>query len=145
MDNAFYRVWYLSVLTGRSIVGIRAEDVNRLTKLLLRRPDISERYGFVKETTAFTFLYATAYNLNMKKMFLNRSLSSYSSLVKSQFYDARFIYDAVANSLEYYDLPDLATAALAPRRWIYFNLVYEENKMMAHQVIPFLSNSSSKR
>lgn len=55
-----YSVWYASMLIGRSITGIRAGDVNRLSILLGKRPGINEIYGLARKEMAPVLLHAAA-------------------------------------------------------------------------------------
>src|SRR5699024_8132256 len=115
IDNTSYGVWYLSILIGRSIVGIRAGDIARLVHLLEKDFNIDSVYGLARETMSSAMLYAAAFNSRIKRLCLIRPLSSYRSLVTNRYYDPRFIYGATAGALETYDLPDLA-ASLVPRK-----------------------------
>jgi len=108
-------MWYTSTLIGRSIVGIRAGDVVRLTRLLKKNNAISEVYGFARKEMAPLLLYAAAFDQDIARIALIEPYSSYQSIVMNRFYNPKFVYSIVPGALKAYDLPDLA-ANLAPRK-----------------------------
>lgn len=114
IDGNSYNTWYASMLIGRSIVGIRAGDVVRLTRLLEKNTGTDEVYGFARKEMAPVLLHAAAFDPAIARIALIEPYSSYRSIVMNRFYDSGFIHSAVSGSLEAYDLPDLA-ASLAPR------------------------------
>jgi hypothetical protein len=115
IEGVSYNVWFASMLIGRSIVGIRAGDVVRLTRLLKKTSGISEVYGFARKEMAPVLLHAAAFDSAITRIALIEPYSSYRSIVMNRFYDPRFLYSTVPGALKAYDLPDLA-ASLAPRK-----------------------------
>ncbi len=114
-NHAFIQKWFASMLIGRSITGIRAGDVVRLTDLLKRNTGINEIYGLAKNEIGPVLLHAAAFCPSISRVALIEPYSSYMSIVTSRFYNYGFIYGAVPAALEEYDLPDLA-AGIAPRK-----------------------------
>ena len=112
-DNTSYGVWYLSVLTGRSIVGIRAGDVARLANILRKNAHDGEIYGIAKKEMAPVLIYAAAFDRSISRVALIDTYSSYRSIVMNRMYKPGFIFSAVPGALKAFDLPDVA-AALAP-------------------------------
>jgi len=117
IDGVSLNLWFCSMLIGRSIVGIRAGDVVRLTRLLMKNRDISEVYGIASKEMAPVLLHAAAFDSGISRIALIEPYSSYRSIVMNRFYIPAFIHSAVPGALEAYDLPDLA-ASLAPRKLI---------------------------
>jgi hypothetical protein len=115
IDGVSYNVWFASMLIGRSIVGIRAGDVVRLTRLLKKTSGINEIYGFARKEMGPVLLYAAAFDSAITRIALIEPYSSYRSIVMNRFYDPNFVYSTVPGALKAYDLPDLA-ASLAPRK-----------------------------
>ena len=115
IDGVSLNVWFCSMLIGRSIVGIRAGDVVRLTRLLKTNSGISEVYGVARKEMAPVLLHAAAFDSGITRIALIEPYSSYRSIVMNRFYIPAFIHSAVPGSLKAYDLPDLA-ATLAPRK-----------------------------
>ncbi|MBN1183855.1 MAG: hypothetical protein JXB49_16300 [Bacteroidales bacterium] len=115
IEGVSYNVWFASMLIGRSIVGIRAGDVVRLARLLMRTYGISEVYGFARKEMSPVLLHAAAFDSAISRIALIESYSSYRSIVMNRFYDPSFVHSTVPGALKAYDLPDLA-ASLAPRK-----------------------------
>jgi len=114
IDSVSYNMWFASMLIGRSIVGIRAGDVVRLTGLLKKSQGIDEIYGLARKEMSPVLLHAAAFDPAITRVALIEPYSSYASIVKNRFYNPAFIHGAVPGALKAYDLPDLA-ASLAPR------------------------------
>jgi hypothetical protein len=115
IESSSHNLWYASILIGRSIVGIRAGDVVRLTRLLKDRRNINEVYGFARKEMAPVMLHAAAFDQSITRIALIDPFSSYQSIAMNRFYDSKFVYSIVPGALSAYDLPDLA-ATLAPRK-----------------------------
>ncbi|MGF1583835.1 MAG: acetylxylan esterase [Bacteroidales bacterium] len=121
LEGISYNLWFASVLTGRSIAGIRANDIVRLTRLALSKDGINEVYAFAREELAPELLHAAAFEPSIKRIALIEPYSSYGSIVMNRMYNPRFIHGSVPGALTNYDLPDLA-GALAPRRLLLANV-----------------------
>lgn len=132
IKNASYGEWYLSILTGRSIVGMRAGDVVRLARLLKRDHRIDAVYGLARGGMTSPLLYAAAFDSAIGRVLLIRPCSSYRSVVMNPLYDASLIYGAVAGALPAYDLPDLA-GSLAPRKLMMVDVLDGAGKPMDEQ------------
>jgi len=111
-----FNEWFASVLTGRSIVGLRAEDLTQLARHLRRRPAVQDEEvtSVAVGHTAPTLLHAAAFSKHVGPVALMEPLLSYGALATHERYAPQFIPGAVAGALTGYDLPDLA-ASLAPR------------------------------
>ena len=114
-DPVSFDVWTASVLIGRSITGIQAGDVVKLSRLLLENDTIDEVYGAARKQMSAVLLHAAAFDETISRVALIEPLISYQSIVMNRYYDPGFHMSAVAGSIGVYDLPDLA-AGLAPRR-----------------------------
>ncbi|GAA5522623.1 hypothetical protein Asal01_02585 [Fodinibius salicampi] len=112
-NSTSFDVWTNSVLIGRSITGIRAGDVVRLTRLLKREHKSEEIYGLARQDMSPVLLHAAAFEPSISRVALLEPYSSYRSLIMNRFYDPGLHKSAVAGALKAYDLTDLA-AALAP-------------------------------
>jgi len=112
-----YNMWFTSLVIDKSIVGIRASDVVRLTRILKKRKNVKEVYGIARKEMAPVLLYAAAFDKEMAGIALVDAYSSYASMVMNEFYCPCFVQNLVPGALTAYDLPDLA-ASLAPRKLI---------------------------
>src|SRR5690606_31281032 len=110
-----FNTWFASMQIGRSIVGIRAGDAVRLTRLLHKDKEISEIYGFARKQAAPVLLHAAAFEPLISRIALVEPYSSYESIVMNHSYDPTFIPTTVPGAIGAYDLPDL-TASLFPRK-----------------------------
>ncbi|KAA9038684.1 prolyl oligopeptidase family serine peptidase [Ginsengibacter hankyongi] len=115
IDSVSYNLWFASMLIGRSIVGIQAGDVVRLSHLLENQLHFKEIYGLAIKQMAPVLLHAAAFHKNIKKLALISPYSSYRSIVMNHHYDPHFIQSTVAGSIGIYDLPDLA-ASISPNK-----------------------------
>lgn len=115
IDSVSYNLWFAAILIKRSIVGIQAADVVRLTMLLKKNKNIKEIDALAKKEMSPVLLHAAAFDKDIRKVALVEPYSSYRSIVMDRNYNPHFIQSTVAGSIGIYDLPDLA-ASLAPRK-----------------------------
>ncbi|MFC1558406.1 hypothetical protein ACFL40_03525, partial [candidate division KSB1 bacterium] len=118
-----------AVLTGRSVVGIQAGDINAVVNFLKTRTDVlKEKIGAVTfGEVCPALLHAAAFNTSINKIALLNPLISYRSIVMNEIYKVGRIKHrthnylinnfsfAVAGALTVYDLPDLV-GCIAPRK-----------------------------
>jgi hypothetical protein len=121
IDHVSYNLWYTSILVGRSIVGIGAGDVVRLTRLLKENYGINEVYGIARKEMAPVLLHAAAFDQDIERIALIEPYSSYQSIAMNRFYDPKFVLSIVPGALKAYDLTDLA-GSLAPRKLLMANV-----------------------
>lgn len=109
-------VGYAAMLTGRSLVGIRAGDVVRTANFLKDNGHAdSVQIGAIAVGEAGpVLLHAASFDTSIKSIILLRSPLSYKSMVMNEYYKAHFSC-AVPGALTAYDLPDLL-ASIAPRQ-----------------------------
>jgi hypothetical protein len=133
-----HNLWYSSILIGRSIVGIRAGDVVRLTRLLQKQSTASEIYALARNEMSPVLLHAAAFDPTIGRVAIINSYASYRSLVTNRFYNSSFIHNAVPGVLQAYDLPDLA-ACLAPRKLLMAGLTDALGKPLTADAVEDLS------
>ncbi len=106
-------------LVGKTLVGMRAEDISRGVDLLGSRPEVDAPriYGFGVGPGGLTLLHEAVLDNRIKELALDGMLDSYESVVTHRIH--RNIYESlVPGALRVYDLADLV-AAIAPRPvWI---------------------------
>lgn len=115
LDDFNYNIWFTAMLTGKSIAGIQAADVVKLSRFLLQKESINDMYGVAKKEICPVLLHAAAFDSAFSRIALIEPFSSYRAVVMNKFYKTGFVHGFVPGALTSYDLPDLA-ASLAPRR-----------------------------
>lgn len=102
-------------LIGKTLVGMRAEDISCGVDLLAARPEVNKQriYGYGVGAGALTLLHEAVLDGRILGAAFDHMLVSYHSVVTHRVH--RDIYESVVPGvLKAYDLPDLV-AALAPR------------------------------
>ena len=138
---------YLGVLTGRSVVGIQAGDINRAVNFLKSFEYVDQnKIGAVAiDNLCLSLIHAASFDSSIKNIVLIGSLVSYRSVVLNKFfkmgrtetgngsvehpYEFNFSW-GVAGALQGYDLPDLI-ASIAPRK-----VVMADTKNQLLEVLP---------
>jgi cephalosporin-C deacetylase-like acetyl esterase len=128
-------VAFLGVQVGRSIVGIRAADINRCVQFLKNRQNIDhDNIGAVAVgSLTIALLHAAAVNESIKKIVLIEPLVSYQAVVMNCYHSLE-PGALIGSVLASYDLPDLA-ACLAPRKLMMINCVDQLPKPAAADLI----------
>jgi hypothetical protein len=114
IEGGSHNMWYASMLIGRSIVGIRAGDVVKLSHLLKKTGNFGEIYAVSRKEMGPVIVHAAAFEPSISRIALIEPYSSYLSVVSNRFYSSSFIPGVVPGVLKAYDLPDIE-ACLAPR------------------------------
>ena len=138
---------YLGVLTGRSVIGIQAGDINRAVNFLKSFEYVDQnKIGAVAiDNLCLSLIHAASFDSSIKNIVLIGSLVSYRSVVLNKFfkmgrtetgngsvehpYEFNFSW-GVAGALQGYDLPDLI-ANIAPRK-----VVMADTKNQLLEVLP---------
>jgi len=117
VEDDSYGSNYLSLMIGRSIVGIQAGDVIRVVNFLKTRPDIDQNKisAVAFDEMCQAMLQAAALNKSINSVTLIGSLISYQTVVMNKSYDKGFSKNYVAGALTAYDIPDLM-GCMAPRK-----------------------------
>jgi hypothetical protein len=111
--NVSYNLWYESFMVGKSILGLRVSDMERLTSILGEDPRVKEIDAVAHGNMSPVLLHCAAFTPVFKRIALLDPILSYRSIAMTKFYSPDFIPNAVPYALQSYDLPDLA-ASLAP-------------------------------
>jgi cephalosporin-C deacetylase-like acetyl esterase len=112
-----------ALLVGKTLVGLRAQDVIRAVDSLAARRDVEmdSLSAFGKGDASVVLLHAAALDDRIKRVTLEEMLISYESVAAWKIHQEVF-ESVVPAALANYDLPDLA-ASLAPRRLQIINAV----------------------
>ena len=112
-----------AVMMGKTLAGMRAEDIVRGLDLLSARPDVDAKQlsGYGKDAGALPLLYAAAFDKRLRRVSLEGMLVSYEAMMNQRIHRGMF-EQVVPGALRDFDLPDVA-AALAPRSVSLIDLV----------------------
>lgn len=116
IDNTSFNQWFAGILTNRSIVGMRAEDILRIALFAKSDPCGFETIGAMAAGAVCSeMLHAAVFQKNIQKIVLYEPFLSFADLATNPVYEPAFIPSTVAGAIEKYDLPDLM-AAICPRK-----------------------------
>jgi cephalosporin-C deacetylase-like acetyl esterase len=121
IDNTSFNQWFAGILTNKSIVGMRAEDILRITHF------IESDFGEFEIISALgsgavgsELLHAAVFDKTIQKVALVQPFISFADIALIPEYAPAFIPSTVAGAIDKYDLPDLM-AALCPRKVLIIN------------------------
>jgi dienelactone hydrolase len=121
IDSVSYNQWFAGILTGKTIVGLRAEDIIRMAHFIKTNlPDHSSIAALSVGVLGSEILHAAVFDEGIQKIGLVQPFLSYADIALSHEYMPRFIPSTVAGAIEAYDLADLM-AALCPRKLLIIN------------------------
>jgi hypothetical protein len=118
-----YELAFRAAVVGRTLLGMRTEDVMRAVDYLVSRPDVDRTRidGFGQGTLGVVMLHAAILDERIQRIFLQDTLALYRLAVERPIH--RGIHEqSPAGVLRKYDLDDLL-AALSPRRVTIINPV----------------------
>jgi len=121
IENISYNQWFAGILTGKSIVGLRAEDIIRMTHFLKSKFSEFNAISVVSVgVLGSELLHAALLDRSIHKVCLVQPFLSFAGIALEAQYKPAFISSTVAGAIERYDLPDLM-AALSPRKVMILN------------------------
>jgi cephalosporin-C deacetylase-like acetyl esterase len=121
IDNTSFNQWFAGILTNKSIVGMRAEDILRMVNFI--KSDIGEFdtiAALAIGATGSELLHASVFEKTIQKVCLIQTFLSFADIALSKKYLPAYITSTVAGAIEKYDLPDLM-AAICPRKILIVN------------------------
>lgn len=121
VDNTSFNQWFAGIMTAKSIVALRAEDIIRLVKFIqLHSESEITVSGISTGPLGSDLLHAAAFEDGIASTVLIGSFLSYAEIASAPEYQASFITSVVAGAVNEYDLPDLM-AVLSPRKLFLVN------------------------
>lgn len=129
IDGISYNQWFAAVLTGKSNVGLRAEDIARLVHFA--KNDLNEFTSISAISVGALgseLLHAATFCTEIKNICLIKPFLSYSDISTTRFYKPDYIPYIVPGAIEEYDLADLL-AYLCPRKVLIMNPLTGEGTM----------------
>ena len=123
ISHSSYNKWYAGILTGKSIVGLRMEDIDKVCAFVLDQYDIENdiMYGIARGIFTSDLLHNNIVSSNFTKTALIDPLISYRTIVQEKDYDPVLIQSSLAGVLPHYDLPDLISV-FAPAKMLLVNV-----------------------
>jgi len=121
IDNTSFNQWFAGILTNKSIVGMRAEDILRIAHFI--ESDFGEFEiisALASGAVGSELLHAAVFHKTIQKVGLIQPFISFADIALIRDYAPSFIPSTVAGAIEKYDLPDLM-AALCPRKLLIIN------------------------
>ncbi len=114
--------WGGPVVTGISIVGIHAADIQRLVGFLKNKSGIKSKniYAIAKGDIASALVHSAAFEKSFSKIVLINPLGSYASVVTNKFFKVNPMYPLIPGVLSKYDLPNIE-ATLVPSKLLIIN------------------------
>jgi dienelactone hydrolase len=119
-EESFYNAsFFVSVLTGKTLVGTGSEDIRTVTGFLCSRPDVDKEKitGMAMGKLAVVMLHSAVFSGSFSSLILVDMPLSYRLFATNRFYERSFAPYFVPGALTRYDLPDLI-ACLTPARVI---------------------------
>ncbi|MCK5702430.1 MAG: hypothetical protein KAI29_14800, partial [Cyclobacteriaceae bacterium] len=118
IDKVSYNQWFAGILTGKSIVGLRAQDIIRMIHFIKTNlTDYHSVSAISVGVLGSELLHAAAFEKDIQKIGLIQPFLSFGEIALTHEYKPSFIPSIVAGAIEEYDLPDLM-ASLCPRKVI---------------------------
>ncbi len=121
IDNTSFNQWFAGILTNKSTVGMRAEDILRIVDFMdTRLEDLEIVSAIASGACGSELLHAAVFDKRIQKIGLVNPFISFADIVLNRDYSPAFIPSTVAGAIEKYDLPDLM-AAISPRKFLIIN------------------------
>ena len=124
------------MVTGISIVGIHAADIQRLVHFLKNKSGIKNKniLAVAKGDVAPALIHAAVFEKSFSKIALIEPLGSYASVVINKFYKVNPMYPFIPGILAEYDLPNIE-AALAPSKLLIVNAKDQMGKELSQKML----------
>jgi len=113
--------WFAGILTGKSIVAMRSEDLARIVNFVKTNiKDIESISALAVGALASELLHYSTFDNSLEKIAMIGPFLSYSDIAQAPDYKPSFIPSVVSGAIEKYDLPDLI-AIQCPRKVLVVN------------------------
>lgn len=117
-DESFFNAsYFISVLTGKTLTGTGAEDIDIVVNFLTARTDVDKDKisSIAYDELSPVLLHAAVFNPGISSTVIVGSPVSYKAIVMNRFYDRKLAAYTVPGAVRHYDLPDLLSC-IAPRK-----------------------------
>ena len=121
IDHTSFNQWFAGILTNKSIVGMRAEDILRIVNFIKSdNGEFETITALAIGATGSELLHAAVFEDDIQKICLLKPFISFADIALSKDYLPAYITSTVAGAIEKYDLSDLM-AAICPRKILIIN------------------------
>ncbi|MEQ6120830.1 alpha/beta hydrolase family protein [Reichenbachiella sp. MALMAid0571] len=108
IGSTSYNQWFAAILTGKSTVGLRAEDIVRVVDFAHKKlTEYSSRTLVAIGGLGSDLLHAATFESKIDNIVLYNTFLSYAEFGITHRYDPKLIPHTIAGAIEDYDLPDL--------------------------------------
>ena len=133
IDRVSYNQWFAGILTGKSIVGLRAEDIIRMARFLGSGPAECRSVSVISVgVIGSEVLHAAVFDTAIQRVCLLQPFTSFAEIALAPEYAPRFIPSTVAGAISKYDLADLM-AVLGPRKLLIINPLLADGSLADEQ------------
>jgi len=133
IENISYNQWFAGILTGKSIVGLRAEDISRMAHFISGNlPDYYSISAISVGVIGSELLHAAVFDGSIENICLIKPFLGFAEIALSHEYLPAYIPSTVAGALNHYDLADLM-ASLYPRDLLILNPLSGNGTMVKRQ------------
>jgi hypothetical protein len=127
IQGVHLNIWYAGLLTGKSPLGIRVEEIKILTDFIRTLGLSGSLTGVACGTLTSDLLHAALFNREFDQIALLNPLYAYESIVRERDYLKKFVMSTPPGVVGKYDLSDMV-AALAPLKILMINPVNSLDK-----------------
>lgn len=120
--DAYFPVWYTTILAGTSISGLWASDIVRAVHFVKTAVPGNQIACISEGKTSTALLLAASFTPEFSQIVMIRPLTGYGQMLTNRFYNEKMIPATIPGALNYFDLPDLY-ALMAPRKILLINPV----------------------
>lgn len=128
-----YNQWFAGILVGKSIVGLQAEDIVRLSSFASSH--CRQANGIIAISSGVVgaaLLHAGAFDQEIEKICLIREPATYEDIATTRDYSPKFISATVAGAINDYDLTDLG-CVLYPRKLLLINPLSADGNALSRE------------
>lgn len=135
-ESFFNASFFISVLTGKTLTGTGAEDIDLIVNFLTTRADIdiNRISSIAYNELSPVLLHAAVFNPLISSIVLAGAPVSYKALIMNRFYNRQLAAYTVPGAVKYYDLPDLLSC-MAPRKVLMAGIMDQMGKPAGKELI----------
>jgi cephalosporin-C deacetylase-like acetyl esterase len=134
IQNYSFNILIAANLVGKSIAGIQASDLNLLFKhiLTLEEIDTGDITSIVKDEACTSYLHFAVFNDKIKRTILVNPLISFEDLAITRDYHPKYLWTAVPEAIQHYDL-NMLQALLPVQELVIINPVSAKGNVVSSE------------